>query len=292
MVTCAAQPLIHYMKNRISVFRASTWRNQLLLALASGVATLSPSFATVLDDFNAAARTGWEDANPAGQPLPGGQQANGVFTFGLPPVGQDFFVSSTKTSRTFELKEGRTIEFRVDMVSGQGVDSYAVMGFIPTGGANALAGYGFAKSESDVLITKGINKYFIDDDTAPVKNENITLVLNLTVKGGSVYINGRILDKDANNSVIWEKSFVDTSAADIMGTGTDDPPAPYITTGNFVLYLYGQNGTDPAGYQVVYDNAEYFESDATVLDDFNAATRSGWEDSNPAGAAPSRWSTG
>ena len=131
MVTCAAQPLIHYMKNRISVFRASTWRNQVLLALACGVATLSPSFATVLDDFNAAQRSGWQDADPGNFGLPGGQQAGGVFTFGMPPVGQPYSVSDTKVSQVFELKEGRTIEYRVDMVSGQGRDSYAVMGFIP-----------------------------------------------------------------------------------------------------------------------------------------------------------------
>ena len=179
---------------------------------------------------------------------PADSRPDGVFTFGLPPVGQAYFVSSTKTSQTFELKEGRTIEYRVDMVSGQGPDSYAVMGFIPAGtGANSLAGYGIAKSESDILITKGINKYFIDDDPGTgVKNNNVTLVLSLTVKGGSVYITGQILDKDANNQVIWEKSFVDTPAADILGTGTDDPPAPYITTGNFVLYLYGAERNRPS----------------------------------------------
>src|SRR5262249_49728214 len=132
-------------------------------------------------------------------------------------------------------------------------------------------------------VSKGINKYFIDDSSAPVKNNNITLVLNLSVKGGNVYINARILDKDANNQVVWERSFVDTPAADILDKGTDSPPAPYITAANFVLYLYGDAGTDPNGYQVVLDNAEYFITDSTVLDDFNAAQRNGWTDSNPAG---------
>jgi hypothetical protein len=255
-----------------------------VFALAFGLASLLSAPATVLDDFNAAQRSGWTDSNPGGLPLPGGQQANGVFTLSLPSIGQSFFIDSTKTSPTFELKEGRTIEFRVDMISGQGPDSYAVVAFIPTStGADSLAGYGVAKSESDVLITKGISKYFIDDSSAPVKNTNITLVLNLSVKSGNVYITGQVLDKDANNQVLWQKTFVDTPAADILDTGTDSPPAPYITTGNFVLYLYGQHGTDPNGYQVVYDNAEYFITDSAVLDDFNAAQRSGWTDSNPGG---------
>lgn len=254
-----------------------------LVTVALCLAPLVTSVATVLDDFNAAQRTGWTDADPAHAGLPGGQQANGVFTFNLPTLGQPMFVSSTKTSPTFELKEGRTIEFRIDMVSGRGGDSFAVLGFMP-GDPNSLAGYGIAKSETDVLITKGINKYFIDDSSAPVKNNNVTLVLNLSVKGGSVYITGQVLDKDDRDKVIWEKTFIDTPAADILATGTDDPPGPFITTGKFVLYLYADGGTDPAGYQVVLDNASYFITDSSVLDDFNAAQRTAWQDADPAHA--------
>src|SRR5579872_3932314 len=101
-------------------------------------AIVATSIATVLDDFNGPQRTGWTDANPGGLPLPGGEQTNGVFVFNLPQIGQPFFVSSTKNSPTFQLKEGRTVEFRVDMLSGQGPDSYAVLAFIPTStGANS-----------------------------------------------------------------------------------------------------------------------------------------------------------
>ncbi len=254
----------------------------LLLACLGG---LWPASARVLDDFNAAQASGWEDSDPAGMQLPGGKQANGVFTFDLPQLGQPYFVASTKKSETFELKEGRNLEFRVDMVSGLGPDSYAVLAFIPTTtGASSLAGYAVAKSESDFLITKGISKYFFDDVPSPaIKNENVTLTLNLTVRGGNVEITGQVLDKDDGNRVIYERRVTDTPAADIMSDGTDDPPAPFITTGHFVLYLYINNGTDPAGYQVVYDNAEVLVCDAAVLDDFNAAQATGWEDSNPAG---------
>jgi hypothetical protein len=241
--------------------------------------------AKVLDNFDAAQRSGWEDANPANLPLPGGQQANGQFTFNLPAIGQAFFHSSKKTSETFELQEGRTLEFRVDMVSGQGGDSFAVLGFIPQAtGPNTLAGYGIAKSETDILITKGINKYFFNENVnPPVKNSNVTLVLNLTVRNGNVHIIGQVLDKEDGNRVIWERSYVDTPAADVLADGSDNPPAPFINlVGNFVLYLYGDGGTDPSGYQVVFDNAETFVTESTVLDDFNAAQRSGWEDKNPA----------
>ena len=259
-----------------------------VLGLAAGLAlsfTPVAGRAGVLDNFNAASASGWEDANPGGLPLKGGQQGNGRFTFGLPALGQPFFVSSRKTSETFELKEGRTVEFRVDLLNGQGPDSFAIVGFIPQAtGPNSLGGYGLAKSETDILITKGINKYFYDENpTPPVKNNNVTLVLNLAVRSGNVHITGQVLDKDDGNRVIWEKSFVDTPAADVLSDGKDDPSAPFVNlVGNFVLYLYADGGKDPAGYQVVYDNAVTYVTDATVLDDFNAATASGWEDANPA----------
>ena len=213
--------------------------------------------AKVLDNFDAAQRTGWEDANPGGLPLAGGKQADGKFTFTLPALGQSFFVSSKKTSETFELKEGRTIEYRVDLVHGQGPDSFAVLAFIPQAtGPNTLAGYGIAKSETDILVTKGINKYFFSDNPTPaIKNDNVTLVLTLSVKGGNVTLRSRVLDKDAGDKVIFEKVFVDTPVADLMSDGKDEPPAPFThLTGNVVLYLYADGGKDPAGYQVVFDN--------------------------------------
>ena len=242
--------------------------------------------AKVLDNFDAATRSGWEDSDPGGFGLPGGQQGGGRFTFDLPALGQPFFVNSRKTSETFELKEGRTIEYRVDLVSGRGPDSFAVLAFIPQAtGPNTLAGYGISKSETDILISKGINKYFFNENPTPaIKNQNVTLVLNLKVKGGNVLITGQVLDKDDGNKVIFEKTFTDTPAADVLSDGKDEPPGPFINqVGNFVLYLYADGGTDPAGYEVVFDNAETFVTDETVLDDFNAATRSGWEDSDPGG---------
>ncbi len=254
------------------------------LATFTLVSGISASRATVLDDFNGPSRTGWEDANPANLPLPGGQQDGGQFTFSLPTPGRPYFVASRKTSETFELKEGRTVEFRVDLVHGQGPDSFAVLAFIPqTTGPNSLGGYGLSKSETDILISKGINNYFFNENPTPaVKNDNVTLVLNLAVRDGSVHITGQVLDKDDGDRVIWEKNYVDTPAADVLSDGEDDPPEPFVNLpGNFVLYLYADGGTDPSGYEVVYDNAETFVCDRVVVDDFNATQRSDWEDSNP-----------
>src|SRR5690606_25353459 len=103
-----------------------------------------------------------------------------------------------------------------------------------------------------------INKYFYNEDPPePVKHEDITLSLTLTARGGSVYINGRVLDRAAGNAVIFSQSAVDTPAADVMADGTDDPAAPFITEGNFVLYLCEDfdAGAPEDPSLAVYDNA-------------------------------------
>ncbi|MBI2947716.1 MAG: hypothetical protein HYY23_08710, partial [Verrucomicrobia bacterium] len=148
--------------------------------------------ARVLDNFDDSKKTDWKDFTfQAGFGIP--SETGGQFKFVQPPAGQAIFSASTKTSETYTLQDGRTIEFRVDLVKGNGKDAFAVLAFIPTvSNVNTLAGYGFAKSTTDILITKGIGKYFVNEDPAePLKNENVTLILSLTGKGTSVIINAR-----------------------------------------------------------------------------------------------------
>jgi hypothetical protein len=107
------------------------------------------------------------------------------------------------------------------------------------------------------LITKGIGKYFYNENPAiPVKNDNVTMVLSMTVKSGNVILSAKVLDKDNNNAVIFEQTAVDTPAADVLADGTDSPAAPYLGSGNFVLICYEDSGNTQASYEVTYDNAE------------------------------------
>src|SRR5437762_4616510 len=86
----------------------------LVIALAS-----FPAAARVLDDFNDNVKTAWSDFtfNPALGPS---QETSGQLRFEMPPAGQAIFIASQKTSETFELKEGRTVEFRVDVAQTGG----------------------------------------------------------------------------------------------------------------------------------------------------------------------------
>jgi len=256
----------------------------LFLFVSGVIAWLSGDWralARVLDNFDDNTKTGWSDFTfTPGFGIPA--ETGGQFIFTQPPAGQAIFSASTKTSETFALQEGRTVEFRVDLVSGGGKDSFAILAFIPTSSsASTLAGYGFAKSTTDILITKGIGKYFYNENPTPaIKNDNVTMVLSMTGKGGNVVINAKVLDKDNNNAVLFDRTFVDTPAADVLSDGTDSPAAPYFGSGNFVLYLY--QDYDPNApenpYQVIYDNAEVFVLDNIVLDDFNDNTKTAWQD--------------
>src|SRR5437667_10719876 len=132
-----------------------------LLVIYSVVVRLGPfnCSARVLDDFNDNLKTAWQDFSFPVGPYANIDEKNGQFKFTLQPVGQPIFSASTKTSETFTLQEGRTVEFRVDLVTGNGADSFAILAFIPTSSSvSSLAGYGFAKSTTDILITKGIGK--------------------------------------------------------------------------------------------------------------------------------------
>src|SRR6266487_1093476 len=121
--------------------------------------------ARVLDDFNDNLKAAWQDFSFPVGPYANIAEQNGQFKFTLQPVGQPIFSASTKTSETFTLQEGRTVEFRVDLVSGNGPDSFAILAFIPTGSeVSQLAGYGFSKSTTDILISKGIGKYFYNEN--------------------------------------------------------------------------------------------------------------------------------
>jgi hypothetical protein len=257
-------------------FHNRLFRNGLAALLALFVAL--PVGARVLDNFNDNTKTDWQDFTfVPGFGLP--TEAGGQFTFTLPPAGQSIFTGSVKTSETFTIQDGRTVEFRVDMVTGYEGDSFAVLFFLPQGQSiGTLTGYGLSKSSTDILVSKGINKYFFNEAIA-IKNDNVTLVLSLTGKGTSVIINTKVLDKDANDAVLWEWTGVDTADADVLADGTDSPAAPFMGAGNFGLLCYEDSGTTQDYYQVVYDNAEVYVMDSTVLDNFNDNTKTDWADS-------------
>jgi hypothetical protein len=241
--------------------------------------------ARVVDDFSNG-KAGWQDFTfVPGFGIP--TVADGQMKFTQPAAGQQIFSATQKTSSSYELKDGRTIEFRVDVTETGGEDSIAVLSWIPTGNSpGTLSGYGFAKSTGDILLTKGIERYFVAEDWPPADkpdapSQNITLVLRLTASGGNVTIHAEVLDKANNNAVLWQKTVVDTPNADVVFPQPDQPVAPFINqSGYFTLFLFQDfdESSPEETYIVSYDNAQAFVMDQTNVDDFNDNNKTGWSD--------------
>jgi hypothetical protein len=247
------------------------------LSVALALLWSSPATARVLDNFDDNTVTDWQKFD-FGSGIGRFTEAGGTFTIDtLIAPGQQMFVAATKTSKTFELKDGRTIEFRVDLVSANQPDAFAVLAWVPiTGSVSSLQGYSLAKDVGDTLVAKGLGQYFIDD-TTDVKNENVILVLRLTGKGTSVEITGRVLDKDANNAVIWEKTFLDTAGKDAVGPAPENPVTSYVgQSGHFVLIMYHNEKNNPAS-AVTFDNAEFSVTEQLVVDNFDDNTVTDWQ---------------
>lgn len=252
---------------------------RLVASIAAVFLAIAPTKATIVDDFNDNVETGWSDFSFG---VGTSTETGGQLVFNIPPAGQPVFAASTKTTETYTLADGKTIELRADLISGNSKDSFAILSWIPTSAqVSQLAGYSIAKSPTDILISKGINKYFHNEATDAIKNDNVTLVLILSQKGADVHITAKVLDKDANNAVIFEKTYVDTPAADILRNGTDSPAAPYTGPGRLTLMEYEdfEAATAPAeGYIVTFDNAEAFVLENAVVDNFDDNTKTAWSD--------------
>ncbi|HUS35802.1 MAG TPA: hypothetical protein VM680_10675 [Verrucomicrobiae bacterium] len=252
---------------------------RVVASMAAVFLAAAPVKATVVDDFNDNVKTGWSDFTfGAGSSVESGGQLNFSIPMAIP---SSLFFASTKATETYTVEEGKTIELRADLISASNDHAYAVLSWIPNSqSVSSLAGYGLAKSPTDILITKGINKYFHEETPATaIKNDNVTLVLILTMKGGNVIITGKVLDKDNKNAVLFEKTYVDTPAADSFARGTDDPQAPYTGAGKINLIDYADKDASVGNnYDVAFDNVEAFVLENAVVDNFDDNSKTQWAD--------------
>ena len=77
------------------------------------------------------------------------------------PTGQQFFVAATHKAEKFTVTDGVTLEFRVDLIEANQSNAFAVLSFIPSDTpVSKLSGYSLAKDDNDILLAKGLNKYF------------------------------------------------------------------------------------------------------------------------------------
>jgi len=238
--------------------------------------------AKVLDDFNDNKVTGWEkfDFGSGNGFL---KEEDGQLTIGMYQAPkQPFFVAATYGSQTFTIEDGVTLEFQIDLIGANQAEAYAAVGFIPTEtSVSQLSGYSAVKDSGDVILAKGLNKFFYDitDGEWTETPENITLSISMTGEGESVVMRVKVLDIENNNAVLFDQTSIDTPDADDFQTGTDSPAAPFLgKPGNFVILLYHNdtNGSLPAS-TVTLDNAKVFEYEAATVDDFDDNKVTDWK---------------
>jgi hypothetical protein len=106
-----------------------------------------------------------------------------------------------------------------------------------------------------------------------IKNTNVVLALAITRVSPNVILTARLLDKENNNAVLYERSVVDTPSVDRtltqaemeaasgmhMNAGTD--VGPPITSGSEVfLSVFQYTDGTKAATEVTYDNLERWTS--------------------------------
>lgn len=253
--------------------QTAAWLLGLALAAAAGMHATSV-FAGVYDDFENPTNSGtlWSGSVSFGT---GGQAVtNGhVRIFVTPDALHDYAFSSLESVRTWKLQEGRTLEFRADLLSSNDDGAVAYMGFDLRDGTR---GYAVFLDKDTLALLKRANTplqlFFLTNGT-PVSVSNVKLVVSMTGVQSDVLLKFRILDNNAG-AVIFEREYRDTPGQDPLQVGPDIPPGNYLgLSGCFQLGLLRDAAildpvvTLPPGAmaEVVFDNAEVLEYDVPSL---------------------------
>jgi hypothetical protein len=232
----------------------------------------------VIDNFDDNRLTGWTSDGHKGQvKLTETNQQFKVRGYwpGVHTVDLSDTAALGSLSRNWSVLNGQTVELRVDLV---GMDEHTTGGGMDLWNGTSGAGYALIKGHDFIHLCKpslsvpGIHGQFFHERVL-IKNTNVVLALAVTRVNPNVILTARVLDKENNNAVLYERSVVDTPSVDRtltqaemeaasgmhMDAGTD--VGPPITSGSDVLLTVFQytDGTKPAA-EVTYDNLERWTS--------------------------------
>ena len=263
--------------------RAAAWLLALALAAAALLSTTA-LFAEILDDFSDPVKSEqiWNGSVWFGT----GDQlvTNGQVRISITPFGDHGF-SGLDSVRTFTLREGRTLEFRTDLVSSSGDGAVARLGFFFT---DVEAGYVFNLDQDTISLLKRENPFqlFLLTNDVPIDVTNVKLVVSMTGVQTNVLVQLKILDNERPGRVVYATDLWDTPNRDPMQVGTDDPPGNFLgRAGKFYLGVYHDNvgWLDPVveipshdEAEVVFDNAEVLEYDSVWMAPSSTAVLLSW----------------
>ncbi|HRY50570.1 MAG TPA: right-handed parallel beta-helix repeat-containing protein [Candidatus Paceibacterota bacterium] len=270
------------MKTRLNLITTAMLLAAAIAGSAQSVVTnqpqtqvaMSPVLRTssvVLDNFDDNKLTKWVTHGPGQLAL---FETNQQFTvWGYWPgvhtrKWEDSYCWGMKASN-WSLVEGQTSEWRIDVVR---MNEFATASeLVVASSANGVF-YGSHLGRNFVTIVKWPvdSMAVFSCETLISKHTNVVLTLSLTRDNPNVIVTVRVLDKDHQNAVRYERSVVDTpqvdrtlSSAQVLAAsgmnlacGTDKSGPPY-TSGDYVGCAAWQysDGTSRAA-EVTYDNLE------------------------------------
>jgi len=173
-------------------------------------------------------------------------------------------------STTWTVPDGQTREWRVDLVS---LDENATnQAILSVGSSSGL--YVVHKSRDFVYVFKwpasGGGFSIFACEKAAIRNTNVVLALALTRVQPNLVITARVLDKADPNTVLYQRSVVDTPNVDptlntaqfqaltgmnLLDLGPDAAGAPFTSFGAFLGVFQYTDGTKPA-VLATFDNLE------------------------------------
>ncbi|MFO1500091.1 MAG: hypothetical protein U1G07_17165 [Verrucomicrobiota bacterium] len=165
----------------------------------------------VIDNFDDNKLTGWMVDGHKGQAtLTETNQQFHVHGFwgGVHTVDFGDTAALGELSRSWSVVNGQTVELRVDLV---GMNEHATAGGMDLWNGNSGAGYALYKGPDFVHLCKpslsvaGIHGQFFHERIL-IKNTNVVLALAVTRVNPNVILTARVLDKDNNNAVLYERS--------------------------------------------------------------------------------------
>ncbi|MHC1767240.1 MAG: hypothetical protein AB9869_23665 [Verrucomicrobiia bacterium] len=183
--------------------------------------------------------------------------------------GLDTSVWPGLESCDWSIANNHTLEARVDLISmSENATNYSGLIFWSSqfDGHSYILSKGVNFVEAAKYANGGVAVFF--HDKAVIKNTNVVLSLLLTRVDPNMVITARVLDKDTDEAVLFQRSVVDTPAVDPTLTTQDfasfamnptvwSDSGPPLTAGTALLLFVGQytDGNHPE-LDVTYDNLE------------------------------------
>lgn len=230
----------------------------------------------VIDNFDDNKLTSWVSEGHKGQvKLSETNQQFRVWGYwpGIDTMGMDLTDSESYGSRArgWSALNGQTVEWRVDLVA---MNEHATMAGFALWSATTGAAYVLFKGHDFVHLCKpnpSVNEmhgHFFHDKVQ-IRDSNVVLSLAVTRMTPNAIVTIRILDKENNNAVLYERSAVDTPGTDRTLTRTEleaasgmhlhsgmDAGPPILSGTDVLLTVFQYNdGTRPPA-EVTYDNLE------------------------------------